>query len=86
MEQKKVIALRRTKDAVSPETSATTDMCVRCHMQVARFAPQVAAAAATYHRECFETWYFGRHGRRPSLLPGVNGDRHRFQVRDRAAA
>lgn len=84
MEQKKVIALRKDKDAVSSET-ATTDMCGRCNMQVARFAPQVAASAAVYHRECYETWYFGRHGRRPSLLPGVNGDRHRFQPRDRAA-
>jgi hypothetical protein len=54
-------------------------------MQVARFAPQVITTGALYHRECYEAWYFGRHGRRPSLLAGVNGDRHRYQARDRAA-
>lgn len=59
--------------------------CGRCHMLVARFAPQVIATSATYHRECFEAWYFGRHGKRPSLLAGLNGDRHRYQVRDKAA-
>ena len=85
MEQKKVIALRKDKDAASSGTP-TTDMCGRCHMHVARFAPQVTASSAVYHRECYETWYFGRHGRRPTLLAGVNGDRHRFQPRDRAAA
>jgi hypothetical protein len=84
MEQKKVIALRKDRDT-APSSAATTDMCGRCHMQVARFAPQVFASPALYHRECYETWYFGRHGRRPTLLAGVNGDRHRFQVRDRAA-
>jgi hypothetical protein len=60
--------------------------CGRCHMLVARYAPQVAASTGTYHRECFEAWYFGRYGRRPALLPGANGDRHRFQVRDSAQA
>ena len=84
MEQKKVIALRRDKD-IAPAQSAATDVCGRCYMQVARFAPQVAAAPGLYHRECYETWYFGRYGRRPSLLPGANGDRHRFQPRERAA-
>ncbi len=59
--------------------------CGRCHMLVARFAPQVVATSGTYHRECFEAWYFGRHGKRPSLLAGLNGDRHRYQVRDKAA-
>ena len=83
MEQRKVIALRKDKDAAS---SMATDMCGRCHMQVARFAPQVTAAPSIYHRECYESWYFGRHGRRPNLISGVNGDRHRFQPRDRAAA
>jgi len=78
---KKVIALH--KDA---KVESGSDMCGHCHMEVARFAPQVTASGDTYHRECFETWYFGRFGRRPSLLPGVNGDRHRFQVRDRIAA
>lgn len=62
-----------------------TPACSRCHMLVARFAPQVVAASATYHRECYEAWYFGRHGKRPSLLAGLNGDRHRYQVRDKAA-
>ena len=79
---RKVVALHT--DTTEPATG--NEMCARCHMQVARFAPQVSASDAIYHRECFETQFFGRHGRRPSLLAGVNGDRHRFQVRDRAAA
>ncbi len=58
--------------------------CGRCFMLVARFAPQVVAPTGTYHRECYEAWYFGRHGKRPRLK-GVNGDRHRFEVRDQAA-
>ena len=33
--------------------------CGRCHMLVARYAPQVDASTGTYHRECFEAWYFG---------------------------
>jgi hypothetical protein len=78
MDNKKVVALHKE----APDN----DMCGRCHMQVARFAPQVNAEDGKYHRECFEAWYFGQHGRRPSLLAGVNGDRHRFQVRDRIAA
>jgi hypothetical protein len=60
--------------------------CGRCHMLVARFAPQVVASTGTYHRECFEAWYFGRHGKRPTLLAGTSGDRHRFQVRERDRA
>jgi hypothetical protein len=56
--------------------------CARCNMLVARYAPQVAASTGTYHRECFEAWYFGRYGKRPSLLAGVNGNRHRFQARE----
>ena len=79
--EKKVIPLHTT-DAKTVDS----DMCGRCHMQVARFAPQVIASGALYHRECYEAWYFSRNGKRPSLLAGVNGDRHRFQVRDRAAA
>jgi hypothetical protein len=51
-------------------------------MLVARYAPQVVASTGTYHRECYEAWYFGRFGKRPSLLAGGNGDRHRYQVRD----
>ena len=58
--------------------------CGRCHMLVARFAPQVVASTGTYHRECFEAWYFGRYGKRPALTAGTNGDRHRFQVRETA--
>src|SRR2546430_9888024 len=54
--------------------------CGRCHMLVARYAPQVVAITGTYHRECYEAWYFGRFGRRPTLLAGTNGDRHRFQA------
>jgi len=56
--------------------------CGCCHMLVARYAPQVVASTGTYHRECYEAWYFGRHGRRPALQAGSNGDRHRFQVRE----
>ena len=44
--------------------------CGRCHMLVARYAPQVVATTGTYHRECYEAWYFGRYGRRPACLPG----------------
>ncbi len=59
--------------------------CGRCHLAIARFAAQVADEASLYHRECFEAWYFGCHGRWPILLAGRNGDRHRYQVRNRAA-
>jgi hypothetical protein len=82
MDDKKVIPLR--KDAAV--TAIESHTCGRCHMEVARFAPQVVATGGLYHRECYEAWYFGQYGKRPSLLPGVNGDRHRFLVRDRAAA
>jgi hypothetical protein len=58
--------------------------CGRCHMLVARYAPQVVASTGTYHRECFEAWYVGRYGKRPALLAGANGHRHRFQVRETA--
>lgn len=58
--------------------------CGGCHMLVARYAPQVVASTGTYHRECFEAWYFGRYGKRPALLEGANGHRHRFQVRETA--
>ena len=58
--------------------------CGRCHMLVARYAPQVVASSGTYHRECFEAWYFGRYGKRAALMAGTNGDRHRFQVRETA--
>jgi hypothetical protein len=57
--------------------------CGRCFMLVARFAPQVSTSNGTYHRECFEAWYFGRFGKRPRLVQ--NGDRHRYQARDLAA-
>jgi len=60
--------------------------CSRCHMLVARYAPQVAASSGVYHRECFEAWYFGRYGKRPSLLAGTNGDRHRYRLREQQAA
>jgi hypothetical protein len=57
--------------------------CGRCFMLVARYAPQVEAETGTYHRECYEAWYFGRFGRRPRLQ--ANGSRHLYQVRDKAA-
>jgi hypothetical protein len=56
--------------------------CGRCFMLVARYAPQVSTTAATYHRECFEAWYFGRYGRRPRLVQAARGARHTFQVRE----
>ena len=56
--------------------------CGRCFMLVARYAPQVVASSGTYHRECFEAWYFGRYRKRPRLIAGAQGDRHRFQVRE----
>jgi hypothetical protein len=62
-----------------------TQACGRCFMLVARFAPQVEAPTGTFHRECYEAWYFGRFGRRPRLHAGINGARHRYQALDRAA-
>ena len=56
--------------------------CGRCFMLVARYAPQVIASSGTYHREGSEAWYFGRYRKRPRLIAGSNGDRHRFQVRE----
>lgn len=41
----------------------------RCFMLVARYAPQVVASTG--------------YGKRPRLVAGHNGDRHRFQVRER---
>lgn len=58
--------------------------CSRCFMLVARYAPQVVARTGTYHRECYEAWYFGRHGKRPRLVQS-DGNRHRYQTRDLAA-
>lgn len=59
--------------------------CGRCHLTIARFAPQVVDEASLYHRECYEAWYVGRHGRRPVFLAGPDGDRHRYRVRTLAA-
>lgn len=80
-------------DSSNVEEQGTIDIdkmragtCGRCHMLVARYAPQVIASNGIYHRECYEAWYFGRYGRRPSLSGGTNGDRHRFTVREPKAA
>lgn len=80
-------------DSSNVEEQGTIDIdkmragtCGRCHMLVARYAPQVIASNGIYHRECYEAWYFGRYGRRPSLNAGTNGDRHRFTVREPKAA
>ena len=54
--------------------------CGRCHLLVARYAPQVIASSGVYHKECFEAWYFSRYGKRPKLRQGNGSDRHRFQV------
>jgi hypothetical protein len=56
--------------------------CRRCFMLVARYAPQVVTPAATYHRECYEAGYFGRHGKRPRLVHNGEGDRHRYHGRE----
>lgn len=76
-------------DSTNLEDQGTIDIdkmragtCDRCHMLVARYAPQVIASTGIYHRECYEAWYFGRYGRRPALIAGPNGDRHRFQPRE----
>jgi hypothetical protein len=58
--------------------------CDRCHMLVARYAPQVATSTGTSHRECFEAWYVSRYGKRPALRAGAEASRHRFQVREDA--
>jgi hypothetical protein len=59
--------------------------CGHCFMLVARYAPQVVSPEGTYHRECYEAWYFGRFGKRPRLVPSAPGDRCRWQARDMAA-
>jgi len=61
------------------------DTCGRCFMLVARFAPQVIVPSGTYHRECYEAWYFGRFGKRPRLVTRPNSDRHHYEGRDLAA-
>jgi len=58
--------------------------CDRCHMLVARYAPQVVASSGTSHRECFEAWYVSRYGKRPQLRSGGDASRHRYQVREEA--
>lgn len=73
-------------DRQAPELATKgAPACGRCFMLVARYAPQVVAPSGTYHRECYEAWYFGRFGKRPRLLPAAGGTRHRFEVRDLAA-
>jgi hypothetical protein len=51
-------------DAIIDINMKGAPACGRCFMLVARYAPQVVASTATYHRECFEAWYFGRYGKR----------------------
>src|SRR5947207_14396561 len=86
-------ATRTRKAKPTMEEQKTTEIsmkgappCGRCHMLVARYAPQVVASMVTDHRECHEAWHFGRYGKRPSLLAGLNGDRHRYQVHEPRAA
>jgi hypothetical protein len=76
------------RGAMEEENVVDIDMkgapaCGRCFMLVARYAPQVEAPTGTYHRECYEAWYFGRFGRRPRLH--TKGSRHLYEVRDKAA-
>jgi hypothetical protein len=70
--------LNEPEDAASAVSSKLT-VCARCFLAVARFAPQVVTGSAVYHRDCYETWYVRRYGRRPGLR-STGG--HRFQVRD----
>jgi hypothetical protein len=85
---------RTAEDQEQPTLSSISmkgaPVCGGCHMLVARYAPQVLAQTGTFHRDCYESWYFGRYGKRPSLLAGT-GERHRYhappskQVGQRAA-
>src|SRR5437879_12676985 len=59
--------------------------CGRCFMLVARYAPQVIASSGTYPSECFVAWYFGRYRKRPRLIGGNYGERHRLLVRVRVS-
>jgi hypothetical protein len=52
-------------------------------MVVAPGAVQVSASSGLFHRECYEAWYFGRHGRRPRLRAG--GQAYRYMATDGAA-
>jgi hypothetical protein len=70
------------KQSLSSISMKGAPACAGCHMLVARYAPQVVASTGTYHRECFEAWYVGRYGKRPSLLAADGGHRHAFQVRE----
>jgi hypothetical protein len=74
------------EDKLSDVSMKGAPACRGCHMLVARYAPQVVASTGTYHRECFEAWYFGRYGKRPALQTSPRGDRHRFQVRENEPA
>lgn len=74
------------EDKLSDISMKGAPPCRGCHMLVARYAPQVVASTGTYHRECFEAWYFGRYGKRPALQTAARGDRHRFQVRESTPA
>lgn len=55
-------------------------VCGRCQLTVAPFARQVVERAVVYHRDCYEAWYFSRHGRRPTLVAGRTGDPHRYRL------
>jgi hypothetical protein len=58
--------------------------CRRCFVVVAPYAPQVAAGGGIYHRECYEAWYVGVHGRPPRLVRAP-AQPHRFAAVDAAA-
>jgi len=60
------------REPMVPPTPASP-ACGRCHMLVARYAPQVQSGEGLYHRECYEAWYFGRYGRRPQLVASPSG-------------
>lgn len=59
--------------------------CVRCFVIMAPYAVQVVTRAGRYHRDCYESLYLRRHGKRPLLVPGSRHERHLYRLADRAA-
>jgi hypothetical protein len=55
--------------------------CPRCQMLVTARTPRVVTSEETFHRECYEAWYFARTGRYPRLQCGFGGDRDRYELR-----
>jgi hypothetical protein len=60
--------------------------CWRCGGSITLSALQVESTAGRAHRECFEAWFFGRHGVRPRLTPGKGDERHVYRLPPRRRA